>query len=121
MWRAASERGVNRADRPRMPRVYLRQASWVASQLRAKSQSRFRVWRQTEFCQYIKKGRAHEDAAYSRRIAAGTASTTCPECTIEAQNAIVENVRASMAQTDDLVGRVVEAMDGILLHSETVR
>ena len=33
---------------------------------------------------------------------------------IESQNAIVETVRASMAQTDDLVGRVVEAVEAVL-------
>jgi len=40
---------------------------------------------------------------------------------IEYQTAIVENVRSSMAQTDDLVGRVVEAVEGILLDLGTVR
>jgi uncharacterized protein YhaN len=39
------------------------------------------------------------------------------ECEIEAQTAVVENVRISMAQTDDLVGRVVEAMETILVDS----
>jgi hypothetical protein len=43
------------------------------------------------------------------------------ECEVEGQNAIVENVRSSMAQTDDLVGRVVEAVEGILLDLGTVR
>jgi hypothetical protein len=41
-------------------------------------------------------------------------------CDIEAQTAIVENVRTSMAQTDDLVGRVVEAMES-LFHSGIAR
>jgi hypothetical protein len=40
---------------------------------------------------------------------------------IECQTAIVEKVRTSMAQTDDLVGRVVEAVEGILLDLGTVR
>jgi hypothetical protein len=40
---------------------------------------------------------------------------------IEVQTVIVENVRTSMAQTDDLVGRVVEAVEGILLDQGTVR
>jgi hypothetical protein len=40
---------------------------------------------------------------------------------IEVQTAIVENVRTSMAQTDDLVGRVVEAVEGMLLDLGTVR
>jgi chromosome segregation ATPase len=43
------------------------------------------------------------------------------DCDIEAQTAIVENVRSSMAQTDDLVGRVVEAVESILLDLGTVR
>jgi chromosome segregation ATPase len=40
---------------------------------------------------------------------------------VEVQTALVENVRTSMAQTDDLVGRVVEAVEGILLDLGTVR
>jgi len=40
---------------------------------------------------------------------------------MEVQTVIVENVRRSMAQTDDLVGRVVEAVEGILLDTGTVR
>jgi hypothetical protein len=40
---------------------------------------------------------------------------------IEVQTALVENVRTSMAQTDDLVGRVVEAVESILAEWGTAR